>query len=120
VKKKIMIVDDSVVMRLMLKNLFEGNGFEVVAELTCGADAVAQYPLVKPDLTTMDITMSDMDGITAVREILKIDPQARIIMCSAISQTVKVKAAVLAGAKAFLLKPLQPDEVLDTVKRIIR
>jgi two-component system chemotaxis response regulator CheY len=117
--KRIMIVDDAAVMRYMLKNLFEKSGYEVVAELTSGVDAVARYPILKPDLVTMDITMPDMDGITAVQEIIKLDPAAKIIMCSAMGQVDKVKAAVLAGAKNFLVKPLQPDRVLATVKALI-
>lgn len=114
-----MIVDDAAVMRYMLKNLFEKNGYEVVADVANGADAVARYPVLKPDLTTMDITMPDMDGITAVQEIIKIDPNAKIVMCSAMGQVDKVKAAVLAGAKSFLVKPLQPDKVMETVKKIL-
>ncbi len=117
--KKIMIVDDAAVMRYMLKNLFEKNGYEVVADVATGVDALERYPILRPDLVTMDITMPDMDGITAVREIMKIDPKAKIIMCSAMGQVDKVKAAVLAGAKSFLVKPLQPDRVLQTVQQVL-
>jgi two-component system, chemotaxis family, chemotaxis protein CheY len=117
--KRIMIVDDAAVMRLTLKHLFEKNGFEVVAEVANGADAVTRYAILKPDLVTMDITMPDMDGITAVKEIIKIDPSAKIIMCTAMGQVDKVKAAVLAGAKSFLVKPLQPERVLATVQQVL-
>ena len=75
--KRVMIVDDAAVMRVMLKQLLTKNGYEVVMEATSGSDAVAKYPTVKPDLVTMDITMPDMDGITAVQEILKLDPNAK-------------------------------------------
>ncbi|RCK79109.1 MAG: Chemotaxis regulator - transmits chemoreceptor signals to flagelllar motor components CheY [Candidatus Ozemobacter sibiricus] len=117
--KRIMIVDDAAVMRIMLKQLFEKNGFEVVAEVSNGADAVERYEILRPDLVTMDITMPDMDGITAVKEIIRIDPGARIIMCSAMGQVDKVKAAVLAGAKSFLVKPLKPERVLQTVNQVL-
>jgi len=114
-----MIVDDAAVMRYMLKNLLEKAGYKVVAEVANGADAVERYPILMPNLVTMDITMPDMDGITAVQEIMKIDPKAKIIMCSAMGQLDKVKAAVMAGAKSFLVKPLQPERVLQTVQQII-
>ena len=117
--KKILVVDDAAVMRLMLRHLFQNNGYEVVAEASKGTEAVEQYKTFKPDLVTMDITMPDMDGITAVKEILKVDAQAKIIMCSAMGQVDKVKAAVLAGAKSFLVKPLKTEKVLETVKSIL-
>ncbi len=116
--KKILVVDDATIMRLMLKHLFENNEFTVV-EAVNGKEAVELYAAHKPDLVTMDINMPDMDGITAVKEILKIDPQAKIIMCSAMGQVDKVKAAVMAGAKSFLVKPLQPERVLATVKQFL-
>lgn len=116
--KKILVVDDATIMRLMLKHLFENNEFTVV-EAVNGKEAVELYAAHKPDPVTMDITMPDMDGITAVKEILKIDPQAKIIMCSAMGQVDKVKAAVMAGAKSFLVKPLQPERVLATVKQFL-
>lgn len=116
---RIMIVDDAAVMRIMLKQLFEKNGFEVVAEVGNGNDALQRYSLLRPDVVTMDITMPDMDGITAVKEIMKIDPNAKIIMCSAMGQIDKVKAAVLAGAKSFLVKPLKPERVLQEVYKVL-
>jgi two-component system chemotaxis response regulator CheY len=114
-----MIVDDAAVIRYMLKNLLEKNGYEIVAECATGTDAVARYGILKPDLVTMDITMPDMDGISAVKEIMALDPRAKIVMCSAMGQVDKVKAAVLAGAKNFLVKPLQPDKVLATIQQLI-
>ncbi|OGK07069.1 MAG: two-component system response regulator [Candidatus Riflebacteria bacterium GWC2_50_8] len=116
--KKILVVDDASIMRLMLKHLCENNEFKVI-EAANGKEAVELYAAHKPDLVTMDITMPDMDGITAVKEILKIDAKAKIIMCSAMGQIDKVKAAVMAGAKSFLVKPLQPERVLSTVKQFI-
>ncbi len=117
--KRVLIVDDASIMRLMLKHLFENNGYEIAAEAENGIQAVQMYQTHKPDIVTMDITMPDMDGITAVKKILAIDPDAKIVMCSAMGQIDKVKAAVLAGAKSFLVKPLQPDRVLGTVKQVL-
>ena len=116
--KKILVVDDASIMRLMLKHLFENNEFEVV-EAVDGYDAIEKFKANKPDLVTMDITMPEMDGIAAVKEILKIDPAAKIVMCSAMGQANKVKAAVMAGAKSFLVKPLQPERVLETIKKVL-
>lgn len=117
--KKIMIVDDAGIVRYMLKKLFEENGYTVVGEATNGERAIENYSLLRPDLVTMDITMPDMDGITATQEIIKIDPNAKIIICSALGQVDKVKAAIFAGAKTFLVKPFQPDKVLSTIKKIL-
>lgn len=115
---KIMVVDDAGVIRFMLKKLFEKNGFEVIA-LDNGKKAISQYSEIKPDLVTMDITMPEMDGITAVQEIMKIDPLAKIVVCSALGQADKVKAAMLAGAKSFLVKPFQPEKVLAAVQKVL-
>lgn len=117
--KRIMIVDDTAVMRLMLRHLLEKNGYEVVAEAATGIEAVDQYVVYKPDLVTMDFTMPDMDGISAVKEIIKIDPKAKIIMCSAMGQMDKVKAAIIAGARNFLVKPLQPEKVLAAIEKLL-
>lgn len=117
--KKILIVDDASIMRLMLKNLFANNGFEVVGEAVDGNDAIKKYSECKPDLVTMDITMPELDGIAAVKGIMAADPNAKIIMCSAMGQVDKVKAAILSGAKGFLVKPLQPDKVLATVNKVL-
>lgn len=119
VGKKILIVDEATIMRLMLKHLFENNDLEVIGEAGTGSEAVELYTLLKPDLVTMDLTMPDMDGIAAVKKIIAIDPSAKIIICSAMGHADKVRAAIMAGAKSFLVKPLQPDRVLETVKQIL-
>ncbi|EKD83145.1 MAG: hypothetical protein ACD_39C00860G0001 [uncultured bacterium] len=116
--KKILVVDDASIVRLTLKHLFENYHYTVI-EAETGEEAVEKYKVFQPDLVTMDITMPDMDGITAVKEILKIDAKAKIIMCSAMGQSNKVKAAVVAGAKTFIVKPLHPERVLSTVKKYL-
>ena len=107
-------------MRMMIKDILKKGGYEVVGEAEDGVKAVEKYKELKPDLVTMDITMPEMDGITAVKEIRKFDPNAVIIMCSAMGQQAMVIDAIQAGAKDFVVKPFQPDRVLEAVKKVIQ
>ena len=113
---RIMIVDDTPMIRAMLKDLLEDVGYEVVAEAGTGEEAVRLYPEVKPDLLTMDLCMPDMDGMSAIARILEIDPKATIIVSSSMSWGSSMTAAIKAGAKDFLIKPVQPDRFLEVVK----
>ena len=115
---KILIVDDAAFMRMMIKDILEKNGFEVVGEANNGVKAVELYKKEKPDVVTMDITMPDMDGIEAVKAIKAFDPGAKIIMCSAMGQQTMVMDAIKAGARDFIVKPFQPDRVLEAIKKI--
>ena len=117
--KKILIVDDAAFMRMMIKDILTKNGYEVVGEAENGAVAVEKYKDLKPDLVTMDITMPDMDGIAAVREIKSIDSAAKIIMCSAMGQQAMVIDAIQAGAKDFIVKPFQADRVIEAVQKVV-
>ncbi|MGE5417127.1 MAG: response regulator [Acidobacteriota bacterium] len=117
--KRILIVDDAAFMRMMIKDILTKNGFVVVGEADNGANAIEKYQELKPDLVTMDITMPEMDGIAAVREIKKVDPSARIIMCSAMGQQAMVIDAIQAGAKDFIVKPFQPERVLEAVSKAV-
>ncbi|MFC0213080.1 response regulator [Paenibacillus chartarius] len=114
---KIMIVDDAAFMRAMLKQILLAMGNEVVAEASNGLEAVRLYPLVNPDLVTMDITMPEMDGIEALRNIRKLDPQAKVIMCSAMAQQKLVIDAITSGAKDFISKPFQEEKIVETINR---
>ncbi len=116
---RILIVDDAAFMRMMLRDILTKNGYEVVGEAENGAQAVEKYKELKPDLVTMDITMPEMDGITAVKEIKKLDPGAKIIMVSAMGQQAMVIEAIQAGALDFVVKPFQPDRVLEAVKKAL-
>ena len=116
---KVLIVDDAAFMRMMIKDILEKNGFEVVGEANNGIKAVELYKVEKPDVVTMDITMPDMDGIEAVKAIRVIDPAAKIIMCSAMGQQSMVMDAIRAGAKDFIVKPFQADRVLEAIKKVI-
>jgi len=116
---KVLIVDDAAFMRMMIKDILSNNGYEVLGEANNGLKAVELYKRERPDLVTMDITMPDMDGITAVKEIRKLDPSAKIIMCSALGQQSMVMDAIQAGAKDFIVKPFQPDRVLEALKKVL-
>jgi two-component system chemotaxis response regulator CheY len=116
---KVLIVDDAAFMRMMIKEILTKNGYSVVGEASDGAQAVEKYKELGPDLVTMDITMPEMDGITALKEIKKFDPNARIIMCSAMGQQAMVIDAIQAGAKDFIVKPFQADRVIEAVKKTL-
>lgn len=117
--KKILLVDDAAFMRMMLKDILTKNGYEVVGEAENGAKAVEKYGELKPDLVTMDITMPEMDGISALKNIRSIDSNAKVVMCSAMGQQAMVIEAIQAGAKDFIVKPFQADRVLEAVKKVI-
>lgn len=116
---KVLIVDDAAFMRMMIKDILSKNGFEVVGEAENGAKAVEKWQELRPDLTTMDITMPEMDGISAVKQIKKIDPSAKVIMCSAMGQQAMVIEAIQSGARDFIVKPFQPDRVLEAVRKAV-
>ncbi|MFB5191440.1 response regulator [Alicyclobacillus fastidiosus] len=117
---KILVVDDAAFMRMMIKDILSKNGFEVVGEAADGAQAVERYQELKPDLVTMDITMPEVDGIEALKRIRAIDPQARVIVCSAMGQQAMVIDAIQAGAKDFIVKPFQADRVIEAVQKALR
>ena len=116
---KVLIVDDAAFMRMMIKDILEKNGYDVVGEVSNGLVAVDLYKKEKPDVVTMDITMPDMDGIEAVKQIRTFDPNAKIIMCSAMGQQSMVMDAIKSGAKDFIVKPFQADRVLEAIKKVI-
>lgn len=116
---KILIVDDAAFMRMMIKDILSKNGYEVVGEANDGSQAIEKYKELKPDLVTMDITMPEMDGITALKEIKKIDAGAKVIMCSAMGQQAMVIDAIQAGAKDFIVKPFQADRVIEAIKKTL-
>ena len=115
----VLVCDDAIFMRTMISDILSQAGFEVVGEADSGVQAVEKYRQLKPDLVTMDIVMPDMGGIEAVREICKSDPEAKILMCSAMGQQPLVVEAIQAGAKDFVVKPFQPSRVLEAVQRVL-
>lgn len=117
--KNIMIVDDAAFMRATLKDVITKGGYNVVAEAVNGVDAIDKYKIHKPDVVTLDITMPEMDGLQALGKLIEIDQQARVIMCSAIGQQANVMEAIKCGAKDFIVKPFQPDRVIQAIKRVL-
>ena len=117
--KRVLVVDDAAFMRMMIKDILQKGGYQVVGEAEDGKRAIEKYKELRPDLVTMDITMPDMDGITAVKEIRKVDENAVIVMCSAMGQQAMVIDAIQAGAKDFVVKPFQPERVLEAIKKVV-
>ncbi len=119
VSHSVLICDDAIFMRTMVGDILQQAGFDIVGEAETGLQAVEKYKQLRPDLVTMDIVMPDMGGIDAVREITKFDPQAKILMCSAMGQQALVVEAIQAGARDFVVKPFQPSRVLEAVQRVL-
>ena len=117
--KNILLVDDAAFMRMMLKDILVKNGYNVVGEAENGAKALEKYKELKPTLVIMDITMPEMDGIQAAKAIKSEDGNALNIMCSAMGQQAMVIESIQAGARDFIVKPFQPDRVLEAVKKVI-
>ena len=116
---KVLIVDDAVFMRNMIKDIFTGDEFEVVGEAANGVEAIEKYMELKPDVVTMDIVMPLKSGIEAVKEIVAQDGAAKIVMCSALGQDSLIMEAIEAGAKDFIVKPFKAEKVVEIVKRIM-
>ncbi len=115
----VMIVDDAAFMRMMLKDILTKNGFNVVGEAENGAVAIEKYSELNPDLVLMDITMPEVDGIQAVKGIKAKDPNASIIMCSAMGQQAMVVESIQAGARDFIVKPFEPERVVEAIKKVL-
>lgn len=115
---RILIVDDAAFMRMMIRDILSREGFEI-HEATNGQEAVTSYEDLQPDLVTMDITMPEMDGISALRAIRSMDPAARVLMVSAMGQQKLIMEALEAGALDFLVKPFQPTKVVSTVQKCL-
>lgn len=117
--KNILICDDAAFMRMMIKDILTKNGYNVVGEAENGVKAIEMYKETKPDLVLMDITMPEMDGIQALKQIKAGDPGAQVIMCSAMGQQAMVIESIQAGAKDFIVKPFQADRVIEAVKKVV-
>lgn len=117
--KRVLVVDDSVFMRDIIKDIFAAGGFSVVGEAGNGVEAVEKYKELKPDLVTMDLVMPYRNGIDATREILRTDARALVVMCSALGQETMVMEAIEAGAVDFIVKPPRAEDVLAVVKKVL-
>lgn len=115
----VLVCDDAAFMRAMLGDILTQAGHDVIGEAQSGGEAVQKFRELRPDLVTMDLLMPGMGGIDAVREIVAIDPHARVLMCSAMGQQSLVLEALQAGARDFVVKPFQPSRVLEAVERVL-
>jgi two-component system chemotaxis response regulator CheY len=118
-EKTILLVDDAAFMRMMLKDILTKHGYTVIGEAANGVEAIAKFKDLRPYLTVLDITMPEMDGITAAKGIKAIDSSAKLIMCSAMGQQAMVIDAIQAGAKDFIVKPFQADRVIEAIQKVI-
>ncbi len=116
---RVLIVDDALFMRTMLRNIFVESGFEVVGEAGNGSEAVERFRQLAPDLTTMDIVMPEKNGIEALKQIVALDPKARVVMCSALGQESLIIEALDAGARDFIVKPFKPAKVVEVAQKVL-
>ena len=115
---KVLIVDDAAFMRISIKNMLTKNGYDVVGEAENGMIGVEMYKELQPDIVTMDITMPEMSGLDALKEITKIDPQAKVVMVSAMGQEAMVREAIVSGAKGFIVKPFKEEGIIAAIKKL--
>ena len=116
---RVLVVDDAVFMRRMVSDALSQGGHEVIGEAANGAEAIERYQELRPEVTTLDITMPEKDGLSALREIIELDPAARVVMCSALGQESKVLESIKAGARDFVVKPFQADRVIEAVGKAL-
>ncbi|HVA25377.1 MAG TPA: response regulator [Chloroflexota bacterium] len=116
-KQTILVVDDAGLVRLRCRRFLAEHGYEVL-EAENGLEAVAKYKQARPDAVLLDVTMPEMDGLTALKEIRKFDPEANVVMVTGMHQQAVIMDALKCGAKDFVLKPFQPDRVLSAVEKL--
>ncbi|WP_438348766.1 response regulator [Paenibacillus sp. FA6] len=116
----IIVVDDSLFMRMILKEIISNMGHTVIAEAEDGYEAILKYSELRPDLVTMDINMPRMSGVSALKEIIKVDPKANILICSALGQQSMITEAIRAGAKDFIVKPIEESRVIEAIHKILK
>ncbi len=115
---RVLVVDDAMFMRNSLKIILERNDIEVVGMAGNGLEAISQYKALKPDVVTMDITMPEMDGLEALKEIIKLDKAAKVVMITAVGKEETVREAVVNGARNFIVKPFQEEKVITVMKKL--
>jgi two-component system chemotaxis response regulator CheY len=116
---RVLIVDDALVMRMMIRGILGKHGYDVVGEARGGAEAVERYRSLAPDLVTMDLVMPGMDGLAALKAIVASDPHACVVMCAAMGQQMQVAEAIQAGAKSIITKPFQPHQMLEAIEKAL-
>ena len=115
---RVLVVDDAAFMRKIVGDALAQGGHQVVGEAGDGVEAIASFQALRPEVITLDITMPEKDGLAALKEIIELDPTARVIMCSALGQESKVLESIKLGAKDFVVKPFQADRVLEAIERL--
>lgn len=120
VKKRVIIAEDSIYLRALLKEILIKNGYDVIAEAENGSSAVSLYEELKPDIITIDIAMPEMDGLSALKEIKNSDPEAKVVMASTMNQQTQVIDAIRAGASDFFIKPMQANRVIEAIERALK
>ncbi len=116
---RVLVVDDAAFMRKMVSDALAKGGHEVIGQAGSGVEAIAQFRELRPDLMTLDITMPEKDGLETLKDVMELDPGAKVIMCSALGQESKVLESIKLGAKDFVVKPFQPDRVIDAVAKAL-
>ena len=116
--KNVLIIDDSALMRRMMKRAIVGSGNAIAGEANNGTTGIEKYKELRPDVVTMDVTMGDMSGIDALRRIMEYDPDAKVIMVSSMGQEVIVRDAIMSGAKGFIVKPFHNDQIYDAIRKL--
>jgi len=116
--KTVLIVDDSAMIRRLLRNIVVKNGFKVVGEANTGKKGFEKFKQLNPDIVTMDMVMDEMTGLESLKHILEFDPKANVIIVSSMGQTVIIRDAIVAGAKDFLIKPFDEKDVMDSIRKL--
>jgi len=117
--KRVLIIDDSALMRRLMRKVLKNNGFEVVGEANDGVLGVEKYRELLPDIVTLDLIMDRMSGIGALERILEINPDANVFIVSSMGQEIIVREAISRGAKSFILKPFTDKQVLDEFSKVL-
>lgn len=116
---RVLVVDDAAFMRKMVSDALAKGGHEVIGQAGNGNEALEQFRELRPDLMTLDITMPEKDGLATLKDLMELDPSAKVIMCSALGQESKVLESIKLGAKDFVVKPFKPDRVIDAVAKAL-
>ena len=115
---RVLVVDDAAFMRMSIKNMLTKNGYEVVGEAENGRTGIEKFKELSPDIVTMDITMPELSGLDALREIIKLDSTAQVIMVSAMGQEAMVRDAIISGARGFIVKPFKEEGIISAIKKL--
>ena len=117
---RVLLADDLYFMRMVQKDVLEAKGFQIVGEASTGTEALAMYEQLRPDIVILDITMPEMNGLEAMKRIFALEPDAKIIICSAIGQQSLIVDAINSGIKDFIVKPFKPERLLSAINKALQ